>query len=263
MVARTQRRPARSLLRVSRPPEASTWSTRSAASMNDVDTDQRRHTITDRAGHPRPAGVTPYRLAPPPHQAKRGSLRVARPRPRPNRSPQDPAGVVACATQAPAPTSEPSAQVRPRLRQRRSRGGHQRGSFRPRQGGSRRGRLPYVPPPCDASTCHLLGEAGCHFNHGCGPGARGLELGCLKRRLAPTCAAGFTRRLAPPAQLIPRGSQHLSAEMLAPRISHVALPPSVGVEPREGSNRYPMPGSVRKYVGRDGSGSSFLRSCAM
>jgi hypothetical protein len=31
-------------------PEASTWSTRSAASMNDVDTDQHRHTINDEEG---------------------------------------------------------------------------------------------------------------------------------------------------------------------------------------------------------------------
>jgi hypothetical protein len=51
-------------------PELSTWSTRSAASMNDVDSDQRRHTITER-GIPIPklestthyqSCVTPYRL---------------------------------------------------------------------------------------------------------------------------------------------------------------------------------------------------------
>jgi hypothetical protein len=40
-------------------PEASTWSTRSAASMNDVDTDQHRHTINNEEG-PAPATlVTP------------------------------------------------------------------------------------------------------------------------------------------------------------------------------------------------------------
>ena len=34
-------------------PEASTWSTRSAASMNDVDTDQHRHTLaSEEAPHP-------------------------------------------------------------------------------------------------------------------------------------------------------------------------------------------------------------------
>ena len=35
-------------------PEVSTWSTRSEASMNDVDTDKHRQTITDEEGHTQP-----------------------------------------------------------------------------------------------------------------------------------------------------------------------------------------------------------------
>jgi hypothetical protein len=40
-------------------PEASTWSTRSAASMNDVDTDQQRHTLGGEEGPLSDSGTHP------------------------------------------------------------------------------------------------------------------------------------------------------------------------------------------------------------